>query len=224
VRQLPPCCFRTSVSAVIRDREAAVCSLAHRADLSRCTSIVPPHRAAHAAPFYFGESVLKVRRRLTQARLRELLRYDPNTGQFRWRKRPSPSVRKGAIAGGVSKFARYWCITIDGRTYMAHQLAWLYRTGKWCRPMVDHRDGDRTNNRWRNLRRATSSQNNANRCVPRNNRCGFKGVGLKAGRWCARIRKNGRLRELGAFPTPQAAHAAYVAAARKLFGEFARAE
>ena len=110
--------------------------------------------------------------------------------------------------------------------YNEHQLAWLYMTGRWGRPTIDHRDGDVTNNRWSNLRRATASQNNANRGRPRNNTSGYKGVyrGRRPGQWCAHIGRNRRTIHLGTFPTAQAAHAAYVAAARKLFGEFARVE
>jgi Demerecviridae HNH endonuclease len=96
--------------------------------------------------------------------------------------------------------------------------------GHWCAQVIDHRDLDPSNNRLTNLRRATKSQNNANRRVCRNNASGLKGVSPDRGRWRASIRKNGRRRHLGMFPTPQAAHAAYVKAARKLFGRFARTE
>jgi hypothetical protein len=167
---------------------------------------------------------VRTRSRLTQARLRELLRYNPETGEFRWLKRVNQFARVGRIAGGVNKFGGYLHISVGGRAYLAHQLAWLYMTGEWCRPMIDHRDGNRLNNRWNNLRRATRSQNNANTPRQRNNLSGFKGVGLRSGRkWRARICKNKRRHTLGTFSTPQAAHAAYVAAARRLFGEFARA-
>jgi hypothetical protein len=74
------------------------------------------------------------------------------------------------------------------------------------------------------LRTATPSQNSANRRRPQNNRSGFKGVFAYRGKWRATISKNGKSVLLGTYPTPQAAHAAYVAAARKLFGEFARPE
>jgi hypothetical protein len=163
------------------------------------------------------------RPRLSHARLYELLDYDSETGEFRWVKRVNRSIQVDDIAGTVLN--GYRKITIQGRDYAAHQLAWLYMTGKWCSALVDHRDGDRSNNRWDNLRRATPSQNSANRRRHRNNKCGFKGVTRAvSGRWCASIHKNGRSRHLGTFSTPEEAHAAYMAAARRLFGEYARAE
>ena len=174
-------------------------------------------------PFSFCEIAVRRRRRVTRARLRALLHYDRETGEFRWRERTSPRVHAGLIAGTLNR-DRYRLIAIDGRSYPAHRLAWLYMTGQWCSLMIDHRDGNPSNNRWNNLRRATRSQNSANRRVSRNNTWGLKGVSLHRGRWCATICKKGRKHFLGCFSTPQAAHAAYVKAARKLFGEFARTE
>ena len=167
---------------------------------------------------------MKRRPRLTRARLRELLRYDPQTGEFRWRKRSGARYGPPGAPASRHQDARY--IRIDGRAYTEHQLAWFYVTGRWARPTIDHRDGDVTNNRWNNLRRATVSQNNANRRRPRNNTSGYKGVyrASKPGQWCAQIGVNGRMKHLGTFSAPQAAHAAYVAAARKHYGEFARAQ
>jgi len=155
--------------------------------------------------------------RLTRERLRELLHYDDETGVFRWWKRVGDEIRLGEVAGYVE-------IHIHGRYYGAHQLAWMHVKGRWCRPMVDHRDGNSTNNRWSNLRRATPSQNTANSRRSRLNTSGYKGVSWyrRSGRWLAVIGKHGRLIYLGLFDTPEAAHAAYVEAARKLFGEFAR--
>jgi HNH endonuclease/AP2 domain len=164
--------------------------------------------------------------RVTREQLQEVLKYHPKTGEFRWLKRVGYRIRVGDIAGCVNKLTGYRVINIYRRTYLAHQLAWLYMTGCWPRPSVDHRDLDRANNRWSNLRRATRSQNVANRRPARNNTSGFKGVYRcrASGRWVARIRKDGRKYYLGRFPTPQGAHAAYMAAARELYGEFARAE
>jgi hypothetical protein len=175
-------------------------------------------------PFLFCEATVKKRRRVTRARLRELLHYDEDTGEFRWRKRMSKTVRAGDVAGCTGAGRRR--IGIDGRTYAAHHLAWFYMTGRWGRPTIDHRDGNPSNNRFSNLRPATSSQNNANRGRPGRNTSGFKGVSPSGGpkKWKASIRKNHQKIHLGYFATPAAAHEAYLAAARKLFGEFARAD
>jgi hypothetical protein len=174
-------------------------------------------------PFSFCEIAVRRRPRVTRARLRALLHYDRETGEFRWLKRVTTSVRIGEIAGALNNQG-YRRITINGRPYMAHHLAWLYVKGKWCRRMIDHQDGNPSNNRWTNLRSATRSQSSANRRLPRNNSCGFKGVWRNGSRWCATIHKDRRRHYLGIFSTPQAAHAAYAKAARRLFGEFARTE
>src|SRR5262249_16415636 len=117
-------------------------------------------------------------------------------------------------------------IRIAQRMYREHQLAWFYMTGRWGRPTIDHRDGNAANNRWNNLRRATWSQNNANRRRPRHNTSGYKGVYFDrtSGNWRAHICKDWHTNYLGLFPTAEAAHAAYAAAARKHHGEFARVE
>ncbi|MBV9428920.1 MAG: HNH endonuclease [Bradyrhizobiaceae bacterium] len=165
---------------------------------------------------------MKKRRRVSRKQLCALLDYDSETGEFRWRKRVQLSIRPGDTAGTLVQ--GYPKITINGRSYPAHQLAWLYMRGSWCSQIIDHRDLNRSNNRWTNLRCATPSQNNANRRASCSNACGLKGVSPDRGRWRASIRKNGRRHHLGKFPTPQAAHAAYAKAARRLFGEFARTE
>jgi len=89
--------------------------------------------------------------------------------------------------------------------------------------MVDHRDGDGLNNRRKNLRTATNSQNQHNR-RPQQGRCSLKGVSwhCQARRWRAHISVDGRKRHLGLFDTPEAAHAAYCKASTELHGEFGR--
>jgi len=166
---------------------------------------------------------MRKRRRITRARLCALLDYDSKTGEFRWRNRVRRSIQPTDMAGSLDKDG-YWIITIDRRPYSAHHLAWLFMKGSWCSQVIDHRDLDRSNNRWTNLRRATISQNNANKPLYRNNACGLKGVSPDKARWRATIYKNRRRHHLGMFATPQAAHAAYAKAARKLFGKFARTE
>jgi hypothetical protein len=94
-------------------------------------------------------------------------------------------------------------------------------TGRFPDLEIDHIDQDGTHNRWTNLREATSAQNSANSRRLRNNKCGFKGVSQHGKSWRADIKPNGHHIYLGTFPTREAAHAAYLEAARKYFGEFA---
>jgi hypothetical protein len=81
-------------------------------------------RAARAALFSFCEIAVRTRPRLTRARLRELLHYDPETGEFRWRKRMNGSVRVNDVAGCLTPDG-YRRISIASRLYRAHHLAWL---------------------------------------------------------------------------------------------------
>jgi hypothetical protein len=102
--------------------------------------------------------------------LRAKFIYDPDTGEFRFRedsyrrsgKRMILLRRAGDLAGGKPVEGRYRVITIDGVNYPAHRLAWLYVTGRWPHPEIDHIDGDRTNNRFANLREVTHSENMRN--------------------------------------------------------------
>ena len=90
--------------------------------------------------------------------------------------------------------------------------------------IVDHRNGNRTDNRMQNLRVASHSDNMRNRKMGANNRSGFKGVSFreKTGMWIACISLDGKSKHLGCFSKPQEAYAAYCNAARALHGEFAR--
>lgn len=158
---------------------------------------------------------------LTQARLKELLRYDSETGQFTWlvsRKR----VKAGDVAG-TTYTNGYIIIRIDGKAHSAHRLAWFYTTGEWPEDQIDHRDLNKANNRWDNLRPATNLQNIANRSSW--SKSGFKGVYKPIGRndYRTEIRINGKRKLLGYFKTPEEAHAVYVKAANDVHGKFARA-
>lgn len=90
----------------------------------------------------------------------------------------------------------------------------------------DHRDGNTLDNRKKNLRKATKSQNGMNKGTQRNNKSGLKGVTWHArtGMWRADIGANGIAKTLGYFPFKEEAHEAYCAAAKIMHGEFFRTE
>lgn len=159
---------------------------------------------------------------LTAERLRELLWYDPHSGAFKWLVDYSPRNRAGTLAGTYCDI--YVRIRIDGVMYKAHRLAWLYMTGEWPPEDIDHRDLNRKNNRWENIRSATRSQNNANQSVRKDNKSGYKGVSLKAGKWWAQICVRGERRSLGRFATLEEAVMIYRRAVSDEFGEFARVD
>lgn len=132
---------------------------------------------------------MKERRELTQKQLKKLLRYNPLTGLFTNRITRNSRAIKGSVAGYTTRKG-YVVIGIEGLSFMAHILAWLYMTGVWPKEEVDHKDRDSVNNAWKNLREATPSQNNSNRNTPSNNTSGYAGVC-----WCS---SNGKWRsEIG---------------------------
>lgn len=157
---------------------------------------------------------------ITQDRLKEVLRYDPETGLFTWLVATGRRMRVGSVAGTKSSEG-YIRIAVDGKIYRAHRLAFLYMTGEWPHDQVDHCDTDRTNNRWLNLRPASNSQNAANKRATSST--GYKGVYKNGIGYAAQITVGGKNIYLGQFSTPEQASAAYVAAANDNFGEFARA-
>jgi hypothetical protein len=161
---------------------------------------------------------------LTHKRLLEVLSYEPETGKLRWLKRISIRVKAVGVEAGSITPDGYIEIGLDGHNYQAHCLAWFYMTGEWSDLQIDHKDTDRKNNKWMNLRKATHGQNVQNSGPRKNNKSGFKGVSFnkERGLWQARIMSERKLHLLGHFETPQEAREAYASKAIDLHGEFAR--
>jgi hypothetical protein len=158
---------------------------------------------------------------LTQEQLKSILHYNSETGVFTWIK----SARggwDGKVAGCISGTG-YISIKILGNRFQSHRLAWLYIYGALPEGMLDHIDGNRTNNVFSNLRLASGSQNNANSKRQNSNTSGYKGVcwHVVCNKWVAQIKKDGKQRYLGSFDCPKEAHEAYKRAALELHGEFA---
>ncbi len=178
------------------------------------------------------------RRYPCQETLHKLFRYDPETGELYWRQRPSDTlggrIFNAKYAGKIT--ANVWVSktgTIEktftihhpeaSHTLHAHRCVWIMHHGPIPAGLtIDHRDGDRTNNRVENLRLATGTQNNRNRKLSVNNRSGFHGViwNPRQEKWVARVSEKGRYRHLGCFYAKEDAIAARQAAELLTYGEF----
>jgi HNH endonuclease len=152
-------------------------------------------------------------RELTQARLRELLHYDRKTGVFTNRVQRGSRALPGTRAGSVQKKG-YIEIGVDGRSYYAHRLAWLYVRGV-LPENVDHKNHVRSDNRWKNLRSATALTNAHNLSKRAKNTSGHTGAFRCRSKWRAQIKVNGVVQHLGVFDSPYAAHRAYKKAAQQ---------
>jgi len=159
---------------------------------------------------------------LTQARIKEVLHFDPLTGIFSWIK--SYGRAKSGCKAGSTIHRGYIAINIDGNRYLAHRLAWLYMYGYFPH-VTDHINGDTGDNSISNLREVSHSQNSWNcKKLRANNNSGLKGVGFHkaTGKWRARVTINYIQYHLGSFDTPELAHEAYTKKAKELHGVFYR--
>lgn len=142
----------------------------------------------------------------------------PLVAGFMWAamvtRRPDGGIKKIYATRNMPRSARP-----RGRVFMHRAII-----GAPPEKEVDHADGDGLNNCRDNLRLATASQNAQNRKTPSNNTSGHKGVqwNRKIEKWVVRIKKDGRMKEIGAYLDKEEAAASYADVSRVLFGDFAR--
>ena len=156
---------------------------------------------------------------LSHERLKEILHYDPLTGNWTWLVKVA-NRKTGTVAGNINISTGYYVIAINYRDYQAHRLAWFYMTGKWPNDQIDHIDQNKLNNRWDNLREATPQQNNRNVPVRKNSTTGITGVVIRRSSHVARIKVNKKYIHLGSYKTEAEAIRARQEAEIKYFGEF----
>lgn len=154
---------------------------------------------------------------ISSHRLREVVHYDHQTGQFTWIKTLSARAVAGKPAGTINQRG-YLVITIDRKRLFAHRLAWLYHYGSRPSGVIDHIDGDLLNNAISNLRDVEQSQNTKNNKVSKNNTSGYPGVYLdkKSGSWYSQIWSDWKCLSLGSYRTKEEAIAARKSAEAKL--------
>lgn len=142
---------------------------------------------------------------ITQSQLKKQLHYSPETGVFTWLISKGRLCKAGDVAGSLSSGKPNACgyikIMISGKSYGAHRLAYLYVTGCFPKNETDHLNGNKSDNRFINLRCVTRQENLKNKSKYKCNKSGFIGVGWhkRDKVWVASIRLNKKLIHLGNF-------------------------
>lgn len=151
------------------------------------------------------------------AALKEHIAYCPQTGVCVWLKTTTNRVKPGMAVGTINSLG-YLCTSFRGRKLGVHRVAYALHHGVWPADDIDHKNGNRQDNRIENLRCVPHAVNTQNlRAAKSNNACGLLGVSQRkgSGRWTARIAIDGRYQSLGTFAAKELASAAYLAAKRK---------
>lgn len=165
--------------------------------------------------------------------VRSCLTYDKETGFLIWKHRPldhflnlrSQKIFNTRFAGtraGATDAHGYTIMSLGGKRYKAHRIAWLIEHGEWPVEMIDHINGVKGDNRMSNLRLASQAQNARNKSPHRSSKNKFKGVRWVRGKWSARIMNDRKETHLGRFAVEDDAARAYDLAAVNLFGDFAK--
>ena len=128
---------------------------------------------------------------------------------------------KGSVAGCIHKGTGYIHVKIKKKTFKAHRLVFLLHHG-YMPDIIDHIDGDKTNNRIENLRSATKSENSQNQRVRSTNKSGIKGVSFSKhhNKWVVGLCKNYKSMYFGLYDDLELAELVAVEAANKFHNQF----
>lgn len=146
----------------------------------------------------------KSKHRVTVDQLKEWVTYDEYTGEMHRIKGIHPKTgacyAKRKLVTGKNNHGYLW-LNIFGYMYLVHRLAFLYMTGEHPTDEIDHIDGDRTNNKWSNLRQSSCFTNSRNQGIRKDCTSGVRGVtySTRANKWIARISHMGVRHALGYF-------------------------
>ena len=176
----------------------------------------------------------------TPERLRELLRYEPETGKLFWQPRPAEMFRPGNVT--QEAFADRWNQRYAGKeafterhpggyfkgkvfckSLYAHRVIWAMINGEWPDQLIDHINGNGFDNRLHNLRHASAAENARNSRKLSKSGSGFKGIHLHrpTNKWLAQITVNRKKMHLGLYDSEIDAHSAYQKAAAMQHKDFA---
>jgi len=152
--------------------------------------------------------------------LASLLSYNAETGVLRWKVSRGRFAKPGVIAG--TPHHGYVRVTVNRRFLYAHRIAWAMSTGKWPTGDIDHINGNRSDNRLKNLRDVSHAANTQNRRGPQtNNTSGYLGVSRHTtnNKWVAELWAYRKKHYIGSYDRLQDAVEARKAAEHKYFKE-----
>lgn len=153
---------------------------------------------------------------LTEEMAASWFSYDPETGVLTRKRDAASNAKAGPVTPYLSG-GGYPAVGCMGKGYRIHRIAFLLMTGSFPSEDVDHINGDRTDNRWANLRLATRKENCENqRVAHRNSKTGLLGASPFGNKFKAQIKHNHRVIHIGTFVTAEEAHAAYLEAKRSI--------
>lgn len=145
--------------------------------------------------------------------IKQHLNYNSDNGVFTWIKGVSKYSRViiGSEAGYSDAYG-YIVIGFMQKDYKAHRLAYLFVTGEMPDGFIDHKNGDKKDNRFENLRVATQFENMQNAKIKKSNTTGFMGVcfNKREKKYVSHIRVKGKKKYLGCFDNPEDAFSAYL--------------
>lgn len=159
---------------------------------------------------------------ITQERLKQLLVYNEEQGEFIWKVKPHKGILINTIAGSKHNKG-YRHIRVDNKLYLTHRLVWLYIFGYFPKE-IDHINGNKEDNRLINLREATRAQNMQNTERVRKTVSGERGVTWvkKLKKWLVRVQIDKKRINIGYFEDLELAILVSQEAKRKYYGEFYR--
>lgn len=139
---------------------------------------------------------------MTPEKLRELIEYDPLTGSMKWKPRESKrwnSNFAGKPALSNLSYEGYLTGRMLGKNYKGHRVAWAIHYGEWPSGLIDHINGNPSDNRIINLRVVTAAENVQNLKISKRNTSGEQGISWFArdGKWWVKIQKDRRAIHIG---------------------------
>lgn len=156
---------------------------------------------------------------ITQELVKYLFYY--NDGALYWKNSRSTKIKYGDFAGSKDKLG-YINIDINNKKHKAHRLVFLYHYG-YIPEIVDHINGNPSDNNIENLRAATKSENARNSKMNSNNTTGVKGV-IKykdSGKYGVFVTLNYNRMYLGVYDDLELAELVAIEARNKYHGDFA---